>query len=467
MYKISHIFEVDGKMYALDFRHLIFCLLDDNTYNFLNKILSDEAEGKSFDNSSAIIEELIQNDYFVSKYSENKIQLPDYDILNISFAPVHDCNFSCKYCYAKGGEGTPNYQDHFDKSKIDNLLDYIYVRKYSNYPAYKFDFVSGGEPLLDFSILEYFLSKMRQMDRLHDKQTTVLIVTNGTLLNEQRIHALDQHDVFLGISIDGPESVHNRHRVYKSGAPTYQDVARGIMLLRSSNATSKIKDAWAMAVIARDTGSLVDVMETCISLGFKRMQMQLLRVPRNHPLSFRDDDISQLKGQYVALIAHIISFVEKGDLSRLKMIANDNDSFGKFIRRLLLHSPVYYRCFAGKNKIAITANGEIYPCDSFCGENSFCMGSIDGRLDNEIIANEFQQAHFQNRSKCAQCWARQICGGDCYYNSYMINGDIHEPDPIVCEMNRFFIERTIDMLLKIKSINSSYLSYLASFLNRR
>ena len=88
-------------------------------------------------------------------------------------------------------------------------------------------------------------------------------------------------------------------------------------------------------------------------------------------------------------------------------------------------------------------------------------------MNNDSILELFENAHFQNRPRCFECWARQICGGDCYYNSYMINGNIHEPDPVVCEMNRFFIEQIIDLLTKIHLINPKHITYLASFLNRR
>ena len=118
-------------------------------------------------------------------------------------------------------------------------------------------------------------------------------------------------------------------------------------MLRASDASYKTKDAWAMTVVTRKTGSLIDVMENCVDLGFKRMQMQLVRLPKDHPLSFQRSDLLHLKENYRQLFNHILMYAQNGDLSRLKMIANDNDSFGKFIGRLLLRKPIYYRCFAG------------------------------------------------------------------------------------------------------------------------
>ena len=466
MNKITHIFEIDKNRYALDYRNLFFCLLDKDTEYGIEHFLSGKALNEATFGCAQILEALIKSGYFISKHPDNPV--PDYEsnILNVSFAPVQDCNFACKYCYAKGGEGTSHYKMAYDEDKIDRMLTHIYKEKYADYQNYKFDFVSGGEPLLDFHTLEYFLTKIRDLDNQLNKKTTVLIVTNGTLLTEDVVRKLDKYDVFMGISVDGSERTHNRHRVYKDGSETYKDVVSGISLLHSmSGVSSKLRDAWAMAVITRETGDLVDVMETCISLGFKRMQMQLIRETQEHHLAFKKVDLPKLKMHYRALFNHILVHVENGDLSRLKMIANDNDSFGKFIGRLLLRSPTYYRCFAGKNKIAVTANGEIYPCDSFCGNSDYIMGRIDAPETDTAVVDLFHNAHIQNRAQCSKCWARSICGGDCYYNSYIVNGNISDPDPIKCEMNRFFIEHAVDLIIKLKEVNPDYLLYLSKMLS--
>jgi len=465
MKNITHIFSVDDNQYALDYQNIFFCLLDDDTRVALECVLSD-AIHESSSELVQTIKSLMKSGYFMSKYPDITVPNFEYDTLNISFAPVHDCNFACKYCYAKGGKGTQYYQMKYDENNIKKMLSCIYKGKYASYENYKFDFVSGGEPLLEFDILEYFLKTLRSYDSELDKKTTVLIVTNGALLTSEIIQKLDKYDVFLGISIDGPEDVHNRHRVYKNGSNTYKDVVNGISLLRSSkNISSKLKDAWAMSVITRSTGSLVDLMETCIGLGFKRMQMQLLREAYEHPLAFRKSDLSTLKNYYRELINHILSHAEQGDLCRIKMIANGNDSFGKFIGRLLLRTPVFYRCFAGKNKIAVTASGEIYPCDSFCGTSEYSMGFIDAQKENTDVTELFLNAHVNNRERCSKCWARNICGGDCFYDSYLVNGNIHDPNPIKCEMNRFFIENAVDLLIRLQKINHEYINHLAKVLH--
>lgn len=465
MYNITHIFDVDGNKYALDFQNIVFCHLDDDTHFEMEKILSTLDYDR---NSMSGIALYIQNGFFITdiKYEERDNFYYD-NTLYISFAPIHDCNLSCKYCYASGGKATPNYKSQFNEEKIDQLLDYIYVKKYSQYFQYKFDFVSGGEPFLNQELLELVLQKIRIKSEQHKKKTTIFIVTNGTLLNTNNIKMIDQYDVFLGISIDGPEKIHNLNRVYKNGTGSYQNVVSGISTLKRLDVSNKLKDAWAMVVVTKSSGSLVNIMESCIALGFRRMQMQIQRMSPKSSFHFQLSDLEQLKQNYKELFSHLIAWAKQGDLTRIKMIANDNDSFGKYLARLLLRKPVYYRCFAGKNKISVAADGKIYPCDSFCGETNFCMGSIYGSDQASSIREKFVQASVENRGRCSTCWARYLCGGDCYHNSFLFSNNIFDPDPFVCEINKFFIESAIDLLIRLKYINENYISYLTRFLGAK
>lgn len=451
---------MDGSYYALDWRKIIFCKLTEEYLDILKSCLNNTEDWKL-----TPFAKLYDKNIFMSPYPDPPVPKYNHDRINISFAPIQECNLSCKYCFAHDLHQSQDRIKAFDKDSVNRLIDYVYFDKYKNFQKFKFDFVSGGEPLLNFDVLEFFLRRVREIDKKHNKKTTVLVVTNATLLTSDVINKLDQYDVFLGISIDGGREVHDSQRVYKDGSGTYNDVVNSIVGLKNSKASAKLKSAWAMSVITPNTGSLVKLMENCIDLGFNRMQMQLLRVAKDHPLRFDISDIPVLMDNYRALFSHIIAYAEKGDLSRLKMIANDNDSFGKFFKRLLLRRPVFYRCFAGRNKISIAPDGSIYPCDSFCGNKDYEIGSINEPKQNEPVLKLFQNIHVQNRKKCSTCWARYICGGDCYYNSLDINGNPYEPDEFTCTMNRFFIENAVDLLMKLQSFDKNNLLYLAKILN--
>lgn len=55
----------------------------------------------------------------------------------------------------------------------------------------------------------------------------------------------------------------------------------------------------------------------------------------------------------------------------LLLILNDNDYFGKIIKRIILKEAYAFRCKAGRSKITVCPNGDIYPCDSFVGKEDY------------------------------------------------------------------------------------------------
>ena len=56
--------------------------------------------------------------------------------------------------------------------------------------------------------------------------------TNAVTLDEAWCAFFKRHDFLLGVSMDGPEKLHDRYRVDKGGAPTFSRVMRGIRLLQ-------------------------------------------------------------------------------------------------------------------------------------------------------------------------------------------------------------------------------------------
>lgn len=48
-------------------------------------------------------------------------------------------------------------------------------------------------------------------------------------------------------------------------------------------------------------------------------------------------------------------------------------------------------------------------------------------------------------TSCTECWARFVCGGDCYHNALVTGGGITEPLECYCDLYKFLIETAIDL----------------------
>ena len=139
------------------------------------------------------------------------------------------CNLNCTYCYYL--EKKNIYTNHSDHRINDNIIekfikDYIEAQQV---PLVNFVW-QGGEPgLMGIS----FYRKVIELQQKYagKKKIENAFQTNGTLLNDEWCRFLKENDFLVGISVDGPEFIHNRYRLFKSGQPSFSDVMRGVDLL--------------------------------------------------------------------------------------------------------------------------------------------------------------------------------------------------------------------------------------------
>lgn len=116
------------------------------------------------------------------------------------------CNMACKYCHFHEKASSINSRDMDVYKILDNV---IYSIEKNNIPVFKIGFVGNGEPLLDYEKLrQYILYISKYLD---DGRIVAYTISNGLLLNRKKIEFFKIHNVNVGISIDGIESVHNEY----------------------------------------------------------------------------------------------------------------------------------------------------------------------------------------------------------------------------------------------------------------
>ena len=100
-------------------------------------------------------------------------------------------------------------------------------------------------------------------------------------------------------------------------------------------------------------------------------------------------------------------------------------------------------CGAGTEYVAVSPEGDIYPCHQFVGEEAFRLGSVyESPFENRLF-DTFNRAHIYNQEECRECWAKFYCSGGCHANAYHANGDIMKPYQVGCAMERKRLECAI------------------------
>lgn len=140
------------------------------------------------------------------------------------------CNLDCSYCFYT--EKRVLFPGQTGARMSDETLD-AYIREYiasQKAPEILFTW-QGGEPTL--AGLDFFRKAVRlQKKYAAGKRISNSLQTNGTLLNDEWCRFLKANNFLVGISLDGPEHIHDRHRVDRKGTPTFGRVMKGLALLQ-------------------------------------------------------------------------------------------------------------------------------------------------------------------------------------------------------------------------------------------
>lgn len=447
---VYHLFELNGKKYILDYRNLFYSELDDILFSLFRYVQNGNInELYGADSNLVSAEETIVNLYNNGIFFTEKTALErqEYEDAYISLAPVHNCNLRCKYCFAEHGNNYSGDTKCFSNGNLIQALEFLYLHYFKGIKKFRIDFVSGGEPLMAFDVIGNVIEFCEKMQRDYGITSKFWLCTNGTICEDKYFRILDKKKFNIGLSLDGPKEVHNKNRIFPSGKGSYENVKMTYEYIQSNNDFSRnFKNIWGLVVITGQTNSLVEILKHHRQMGFNNIQMKIVRSV-DPELTVDSNNLEKIKRLYNELFEFFVENIQDGDSEHLKMIVNDNDYFGKIIRRLIIRTVVANRCQAGKNKVSLTADGKLYPCDSFVGNESFVIGdALKGvKKSDNSICNVF----CSDRESCKECWARYLCGGDCFHNSLLKNGNHLIPDETFCKLEKHLIELSVALLCEL------------------
>ncbi|MDR1667038.1 MAG: anaerobic sulfatase-maturation protein [Bacteroidales bacterium] len=139
------------------------------------------------------------------------------------------CNLNCSYCYYLEKDKLYGKLSRF---RMDGKLLEKFIDEYiasQNVPVIQFIW-HGGEPAMLGT--EWFRTVLRLQEQYcRGKRIENVLQTNGTLLDGEWCRFLADCHFLVGISIDGPEHVHDRYRTDRAGKPTFARVMKGLELL--------------------------------------------------------------------------------------------------------------------------------------------------------------------------------------------------------------------------------------------
>jgi uncharacterized protein len=144
------------------------------------------------------------------------------------------CNINCTYCYMYNlGDNSYKSQPKFiSNTTIAETVKKIKAHCNAN-NIKQFTFIlHGGEPLLMPQPM--FIEMIEQLNSLASDDLAIkyALQTNGMLINKAWCAIFDKYNIGVGVSIDGPKLMNDKHRIDKKGAGTYDMVMKGVQTSR-------------------------------------------------------------------------------------------------------------------------------------------------------------------------------------------------------------------------------------------
>ena len=387
------------------------------------------------------IEELVKEDMLYSKdqyedIAHNSMDDADY-IKAVCLNIIHDCNLRCKYCFADEGE-YKGCRKPMSAEVGKRAIDYV-LENSGNIKNIEVD-LFGGEPLMVFDTIKEIVDYAKEKDKLYNKNIRFTMTTNATLLNDEIIDYIDKNMGNIILSIDGRKEVNDNVRIRVDGSGCYDRILPNIKKMVDRRDPSK--QYYARGTFTRENTDFFEDVMALANEGFSEISIEPVVLPDSHNLSIRSEDLPKIYEQYDMLYKEMLRRAENND-NPFKFYHFNIDLNG---------GPCVYKriagCGAGHEYVAITPDGDIYPCHQFVGNEEFLLGNINSGIKNKNLSKDFKNAHIYNKPKCKECWARFYCSGGCQANNFNFNGDIHVPYEIGCEMQKKRIECAIALKAK-------------------
>lgn len=367
-----------------------FVKLEKQIYNYVStNIVEDKNTVESFDSllDEGIIKPINLNEFNKILLTE-RVAIYDQSKESVSFviAPTFACNLRCKYCFEKN----ITMDATMDNKLIDDIVDYII--KSTTISTRKLHITwFGGEPLLEYEKILQLSEKLKLKLQDTTIKFTSSIITNGVLLNKDKILTLINICNLnnMQITLDGTEK---KYCEKKGASPEqYKHV---LMLI--AEATKYVKVSVRLNCDKKNMDDLKDVAKLLIAKAHKITNLHL----------------------YLAKLVNYSDCSEPNLFSQTEFDVQKIE-FEKYICQLLNKPykpklPHYRKCFCGLFKlknIVIGPSGELYKCQHYVG----LPDKVIGDIYNGIYCNDYTLNYLKNKPLdiCKDCKVFPLCLGGC------------------------------------------------------
>lgn len=340
------------------------------------------------------------------------------------FFLTKNCNLACRYCFERQSETKNSSEGVMSFDVFNRGLDFF--QRLINLDKDRFNerktiIFYGGEPFHNKKLLFSAITEIQNRIKKGDLpvQSKMLVVTNGTLMNDEDIQFIKKNGVTVTFSLDGDRQA-SANRVYPDGETLAWDKAtETFKKCVEAGIDLNIACTLSPETIARQK----EVLDYFIRIGATNIGFNVIL----------DNDIIQLNTDYDDKAADFVT-------TAYRTLSDNNITENRTRRRqdVFKHKhPCLFDCnAAGGRQIAIAPNGDIGICHEHIMDKKHFITTID---DMEFDPKQSAEYKMWNKrsplyiDSCQNCIALGVCGGGCVINSERKHYSIFIPDQRFCK----------------------------------
>jgi len=382
-----------------------------------------------------------------------------YPLTTLVLNVTNKCNLACTYCYEFGEDKLADaLRKNGDKRRsrmssetaqqsIDFLMENSTGRDQVNLTFF------GGETLLNFETIRDAVLYAKERATECGKRMGFALTTNATLLTDEIIDFLVEHRFGVNVSIDGGSEEQDRHRTFKSGEGTYEEIAPRIQRLIAAN-SGVGQPIGARVTLTEGAASVRDTYEHLVGeLGFDQVGFAPVTSAPGRDYALASASMDALLDDFRVLTE---DYVEAAIENKRHGFSNIED----LLRELHQGVNKAHPCGAGLGLLGVSTEGDLGLCHRFVESGEHEVGDVESGIDQEKRQQFLIDGHISNKAECQTCFARPHCSGGCYHEAEVRYGDASHPNVHHCDWVRAWTDLGLEAYGKIAVGNPAFLDRL-------
>ena len=331
------------------------------------------------------------------------------------------CNLSCSYCFAQSSRST----SVLSNEKIEAVVDYIF--QFNNNKPKVFSFIGGGEPLICWHSIQHAYDYIKKKSLCTNIPFRFGIITNATLLDENKIRWIAQRSIHISVSFDILPDIQDKQRPFSfKKDSSFEKVDNSIKLLLSYGASFKIRATITSQNVKRMSEMVLFVAERYNDIKYLHLE----------PVTDSKEDYNNFYALYLDNFVEAYVIGMKYGITVINSISNS-----------FYHIKSHF-CLG---ELCVTPSGEIVSCHRHSSPkdinyNSCVYGSVsEGAVNiNNSLLNSVILKRRNSHVNCQDCFAKWHCAGGCSSQNMVFSIEQHN---LYCNYVRKFIRRFIELKL--------------------